>query len=106
MVSGDVEDDLAFMAGGQLGWTTGSCVTEGVVALSEFLEVLLGMLVMLLISSKECRPPWTASVLKHLRRSSLLATCPFETLRKTEWVCRTSSMSVSMPDRHSRTLFL
>jgi hypothetical protein len=42
MVSGEVEDDLAFMAGGQLGWTTGSCFTEGVVALSEFLEGFVG----------------------------------------------------------------
>ena len=38
MVSGDVEDNLASMARGQLGWTTESCFTEGVVALSEFLE--------------------------------------------------------------------
>jgi hypothetical protein len=42
MVSGDVEDDLAFMAGGQLGWTTRSYFTEGVVALSELLESFVG----------------------------------------------------------------
>jgi hypothetical protein len=41
MVSGEVEDDLAFMAGGQLGWSTGSCFTEEV-ALSEFLEGFVG----------------------------------------------------------------
>ena len=38
MVSGDVEDNLASIAGGQLGWMTGLCFIEGVFALSEFLE--------------------------------------------------------------------
>jgi len=42
MVSGDVEDNLAFMARGQLGWTTGSYFTEGVVALSQLLKGLVG----------------------------------------------------------------
>lgn len=46
------------------------------------------------------------SVLKHFRRSSVFATCPFDTFKNTEWICRTSSISVSTPDRHSRTLFL
>jgi len=42
MVSGDVEDNLTFISGGQLGWTTRSCFTEGVVALSEFLKGFVG----------------------------------------------------------------
>jgi hypothetical protein len=35
MVSGDVKDNLAFMARGQLGWTTGSYFIQGSIALSE-----------------------------------------------------------------------
>jgi hypothetical protein len=35
MVSGDVKDNLTFMARGQLGWTAGSYFIQGSVALSE-----------------------------------------------------------------------
>jgi hypothetical protein len=38
MVSGDVEDNLTFMARLQLGWMTGSHFTKGGIALSEFPE--------------------------------------------------------------------
>ena len=35
MVSGDVEDNLTFMVGGQLGRTTGSHFVEGIIVHSE-----------------------------------------------------------------------
>lgn len=38
----------------------------------------------------------TSSVLKHFCRSSLLATCPFDTFVKTLWTWSTSSKSVSL----------
>jgi hypothetical protein len=42
MVSGDVEDNLTFMARGQLGWTTRSYFTQGGIALSEGVEGPVG----------------------------------------------------------------
>jgi len=57
-VSSDMEDDLAFMMGEQFGWTTGSCFTEGVVALSEFLKCFVRDVDDI---AEEYRPPWTSS---------------------------------------------
>jgi len=68
MVSGDVEDNLASMAGDSLDGRLNHALLRGLLRCLSFWRVLLEMLVMWLISSKECQPPWTSpkALLQHL----------------------------------------